>query len=42
MPTISVYLDEKRYRFLLEKGEKASAVAKELLEKRIDEEKEKK
>ena len=39
MPTISVYLDEERYRFLLEKGEKASAVAKELLEEKIDEEK---
>ena len=39
MPTISVYLDEERYRFLLKKGEKASAVAKELLEERIDEEK---
>ena len=39
MPTISVYLDEERYRFLLEKG-KASTVAKELLEKKIDEEKE--
>ena len=39
MPTISVYIDEERYRFLLEKGGKASAVAKELLEERIDEEK---
>ena len=39
MPTISVYLDEERYRFLLGKG-KASAIAKELLEKKIDEEKE--
>jgi len=38
MPTISIYLDEERYRFLLERGEKASAVAKELLEKKIDEE----
>ena len=37
MPTISVYLDEGRYRFLLGRG-KASAVAKELLEKKIDEE----
>jgi len=41
MPTISIYLDEERYRFLLKKGEKASAVAKELLEKAIDGEKEK-
>ena len=37
---LSINLDEKRYRFLLEKGEKASAVAKELLEEKIDEEKE--
>ena len=41
MPTISVYLDEERYRFLLGKG-KASTVARELLEERIDEEKEEK
>ena len=34
---LSIYLNEERYRFLLEKGEKASAVAKELLEEKIDE-----
>ena len=37
MPSISVYLDEERYRFLLKKGKKASAVAKQMLEEKIDE-----
>ena len=37
MPSITVYLDEDRYRFLLKKGERASAVAKKMLEEKIDE-----
>lgn len=37
MPTLGIYLDEERYRFLLENGDKASTVAKDLLEKAIDE-----
>jgi len=37
MPTVTVYLNEERYRFLLAKG-KASATAKKMLEEKIDEE----
>jgi len=38
MPTISVYLDEKRYRYILDLGEKASTVARKMLEEKIDSE----
>jgi len=38
MPTVSVYLSDEMYRYLLSKGESASAVAKRLLEEKIREE----
>ena len=41
MPTVSVYLSDEMYRYLLSKGESASAVAKRLLEEKIREEIEK-
>ena len=41
MPTVSVYLSDELYRYLLSKGESASAVAKRLLEEKIREEMEK-
>ena len=41
MPTVSVYLSDEMYRYLLSKGESASAVAKQLLEEKIREEIEK-
>jgi len=41
MPTVSVYLSDELYRYLLSKGESASAVAKRLLEGKIREEMEK-
>lgn len=40
MPSITFYINEERYRFLLKKG-KASATAKKMLEEKIDEEKKK-
>jgi len=41
MPTVSVYVSDELYRYLLSKGESASAVAKRLLEEKIREEMEK-
>ena len=41
MPTVSVYLSDELYRYLLSKGESASGVAKRLLEEKIREEIEK-
>ena len=41
MPTVSVYLSDEMYRYLLSRGKSASAVAKRLLEEKIREEMEK-